>query len=101
MRMCGASGVVDPYALHIANSFVDACALRRVMPCKEQFMTRAVRRLLVSAVLVVAAVAIGAPAIHAQGSSTSSISGTVVDSSGAAVPGAAITARNVANGTVL
>ncbi len=36
----------------------------------------------------------------AQGSSTSSISGTVVDSTGAAIPGASIEAKNVATGTV-
>lgn len=63
-------------------------------------MTSTARRLIVVALLAVAALAAGVPAVFAQGSSTSSISGTVVDTSGASVPGADITALNAANGTV-
>ena len=62
-------------------------------------MTSTARRLIV-VLLAVAALAAGVPAAFGQGSSTSSISGTVVDTSGAAVPGADITALNAANGTV-
>jgi len=36
----------------------------------------------------------------AQGSSTSSISGTVIDASGAAIPGVSVEAKNAAPGTV-
>ena len=59
-------------------------------------MTRAVRRLFVCAFLVLAAAALGAPAIFAQGGATSSLSGTVTDTSGAVVPGASVTVKNMA-----
>src|SRR5213080_253269 len=52
------------------------------------------------AVLAVALVVLAAASAFAQGSTASSITGTVVDSSGAGVPGADITATNTANGTV-
>src|SRR5258708_4241895 len=73
---------------------MDAC--RRAMRCKEQFMTRAVRRLFVPAFLVFAVLALGAPAIYAQGGGTSTLSGTVTDTSGAIVPGANVTVKNMA-----
>ncbi|OYW00341.1 MAG: hypothetical protein B7X11_04570, partial [Acidobacteria bacterium 37-65-4] len=60
-----------------------------------------IRRLLfvvmATAVLALAAV----PAFAQGGSTSSSISGTVVDSSGGAIPGASIEAKNTAMGTVL
>ena len=59
-------------------------------------MTRAVRRLFVRAFFVVAALALGAPAIHAQGGATSSLSGTVTDTTGGIVPGASVTVKNLA-----
>jgi hypothetical protein len=63
---------------------------------KEQFMTRAVRRLFAAGFLTVAVLALGAPAIFAQGGATSSLSGTVTDTSGAIVPGASVTVKNMA-----
>jgi hypothetical protein len=65
------------------------------MPCKEQFMTRAVRRLFVLAFFVVAALALGASATYAQGGATSSLAGTVKDSTGAVIPGASVTVKNM------
>ena len=60
-----------------------------------------VRRSL-SVVLAIAMVAFAAAPAFAQGGASSSlISGTVVDSSGGAIPGASIEAKNAANGTVL
>ena len=59
-------------------------------------MTRAVRRLFVPAFLVLAVLALEAPAIYAQGGSTSSINGTVTDTSGAVIPGASVVVKNVA-----
>jgi hypothetical protein len=58
-----------------------------------------VRKLLSVGVLAAMFVFASVPAF-AQGSSTSSISGTVIDASGAAVPGASIEAKNAATGTV-
>jgi hypothetical protein len=58
-----------------------------------------VRRLFVSALLAVAALAIGTGSAFAQGSSTSSIAGTVLDPSGAGVPGADVTAISASTGT--
>jgi hypothetical protein len=63
---------------------------------KEHFMTRAVRRLFAAGFLVVAALALGAPATFAQGGATSALSGTVTDTSGAVVPGASVTVKNMA-----
>ena len=59
-------------------------------------MTRAVRRLFVAAFLVLMVAALGAPAIYAQGGGTSSLTGTVTDTSGAVVPGATATVKNMA-----
>ncbi len=50
---------------------------------------------------LLAAGAAGAPAAFAQGGATSTIAGTVVDTTGARVPGADVEAKNVATGTVL
>jgi hypothetical protein len=74
-------------------------ACRRAVRCKEQFMTRAVRRLFVPAFLVLAVLAFGAPAIYAQGGSTSTINGTVTDTSGAVIPGASVVVKNAATAT--
>src|SRR3954463_9514293 len=49
---------------------------------------------------LVVLVCAGSGNAFAQGSATSSIAGTVVDTSGAGVPGADVTATNAANGTV-
>jgi Carboxypeptidase regulatory-like domain len=68
----------------------------RDMRCKEQFMTRAVRRLFVAGFLVLAVSGLAAPAIFAQGGATSSLSGTVTDTSGGIVPGANVTVKNMA-----
>jgi len=62
-------------------------------------MTRPARRLFVYAFLALASLGFGTATAFAQGSSTSQISGTVVDTSGAAVPGADITAIDNATGT--
>jgi hypothetical protein len=70
-------------------------AVRCAMPCKEQFMTRAVRRLFVLAFFVVAALALGASATYAQGGATSSLAGTVKDSTGAVIPGASVSVKNM------
>jgi hypothetical protein len=43
-----------------------------------------------------AVVALGAPAVFAQGGATAPLSGTVVDTSGAVVPGASVVVKNVA-----
>ena len=59
-------------------------------------MRLAVRRLFVCAFLVVAVAALGAPSTFAQGGATSSLSGTVTDTSGAVVPGASVTVKNMA-----
>src|SRR3954453_22937649 len=61
-------------------------------------MTKTARRER-TAVLAWAIVIVAAWPLFAQGSATSSIAGTVVDTSGAGVPGADITATNAANGT--
>ena len=49
---------------------------------------------------LVLAMVVGAAPAFAQGGATSTIAGTVVDSSGAVVPGADIEAKNVATGTI-
>ena len=56
-------------------------------------------RILAALYVALALMAAGAT-VYAQGGATSSISGTVVDSSGGIVPGADVTAKNVATGTV-
>jgi hypothetical protein len=53
------------------------------------------RRLFVSAFLLAAA-ALAAPAAFAQGGATAPLTGTVVDTSGAVVPGASVVVKNVA-----
>ncbi|TAK17147.1 MAG: hypothetical protein EPO35_03655 [Acidobacteria bacterium] len=58
-----------------------------------------VRKLLSVGVLAAMFVFASVPAF-AQGSSTSSIAGTVIDSTGAAIPGASIEAKNAATGAV-
>lgn len=62
-------------------------------------MTSTARSLLLFALLAAAAIAVPGPAAFAQGSSTSTISGTVTDASGAVVPGADVAAAAVATGT--
>jgi Carboxypeptidase regulatory-like domain len=62
-------------------------------------MTSTARRLFVYALLALASLGFGTTTAFAQGSSTSQISGTVVDTSGATVPGADITAVDNATGT--
>src|ERR1700760_3800785 len=63
-------------------------------------MTSTARRLMLRAfVVALVAATIGAGQAFAQGSSTSAIAGTVLDTSGAAVPGADVTAVNTATGT--
>jgi len=59
-----------------------------------------VRKLLSVCVLAASFLFASVPAFAQGGSATSTISGTVVDSSGAAIPGASIEAKNPANGTV-
>ena len=58
------------------------------------------RRLLLIALAVIGLAGVTAPAALAQGGATSTIAGTVVDSSGAVVPGADIEVKNEATGTV-
>src|SRR6187401_1639216 len=48
------------------------------------------RRLIVTAFLAVAVLVFGAPAAFAQGGVTSTLSGTVTDTSGAVIPGASV-----------
>ncbi len=62
-------------------------------------MTSTARRFMLRAFVVAVAGTIGAGYAFAQGSSTSAIAGTVVDTSGAAVPGADITVVNAGTGT--
>src|SRR5436190_22357611 len=59
------------------------------------FMTRAVRRLFAGAFVLVAILACGVPAAFAQGGVTSSLSGTVADSTGALIPGANVVVKNM------
>src|SRR5215213_7033022 len=51
------------------------------------------RRLIVGAFFAVAVLLFGAPAAFAQGGVTSTLSGTVTDSSGAVVPGASVVVK--------
>ena len=62
-------------------------------------MNNFVRTTIRGAVAAFALVVLTATMALAQGSSTSSIAGTVVDTSGAGVPGADVKATNAANGT--
>ena len=62
-------------------------------------MNRSLYRLGVFLVVVLALATGGSPA-YAQGTTASSISGTVTDASGAVLPGATVTARHVASGVV-
>ncbi len=62
-------------------------------------MTSSARMVFVCVLLAAGVLDVGTSTVFAQGSSTSQISGTVVDSSGAAVPGADITAVDDATGT--
>ena len=59
-------------------------------------MTSTGRRLFVVALLAVAVLALRAPAAFAQGGSTSTINGTVTDTSGAVIPGASVLVKNAA-----
>jgi hypothetical protein len=59
-------------------------------------MTSTARRLIVAAFLAVAMIALGAGPARAQGGSTSTITGTVTDTSGAVIPGASVTVKNAA-----
>jgi hypothetical protein len=61
-------------------------------------MTISARRLVVSAFLAIAAVALGAPAAYAQGGSTATLSGTVKDASGAVIPGASVVVKRADTG---
>ena len=61
-------------------------------------MTSTVRTMVRGVAVAIALMALATTAF-AQGGSTSSIAGTVVDTSGAAVPGADVNATNAANGT--
>src|SRR5947207_3176291 len=63
------------------------------------FMTRAVRRLFAGAFLLVAILACGVPAAFAQGGVTSSLSGTVADSTGALIPGANVIVKRADTGS--
>jgi hypothetical protein len=58
-------------------------------------MNRLLTRLGVPLVLVIM-VSLTAPPVYAQGSTTSTITGRVVDSSGGVLPGASITAKHLA-----
>jgi carboxypeptidase family protein/TonB-dependent receptor-like protein len=68
------------------------------MRCKEQFMTRAVRRLFVAGFLVFAVSALAAPATFAQSGAAASLSGTVTDTSGGIVPGANVIVKRMDTG---
>ncbi len=61
-------------------------------------MTRGVRRLFVCAFLPLAVLALGVPAVSAQGGATSSLAGTVTDASGAVIPGASVTVKKMDTG---
>jgi hypothetical protein len=65
---------------------------------KEQFMTRTARRLVFTALLALAMMAGAVPAVYAQGGVTSTLSGTVTDSSGAVIPGASVTVKRADTG---
>jgi hypothetical protein len=61
-------------------------------------MTSTARRLFAYAFLALAVVAFGAPAAFAQGGSTSTLSGTVTDTSGAVIPGASVVVKRADTG---
>ena len=58
-------------------------------------------RVLVKLILVAVLLAYSSTAARAQGGATSSVSGTVVDSAGAVIPGASIEVTNTATGVAL
>jgi hypothetical protein len=65
---------------------------------EEQFMTRTARRLVFTALLATAMTAAAVPAVFAQGGVTSTLSGTVTDSSGAVIPGASVMVKRADTG---
>ena len=63
-------------------------------------MTSPARRLVTSAFLALAVFAFASPAAFAQGGATASLAGTVTDPSGAVIPGASVTVKNMATAAV-
>ena len=61
-------------------------------------MTSTARRLVLTAFIAAAMVAGAVPAVFAQGGVTSTLSGTVTDSSGAVIPGASVTVKRADTG---
>jgi Carboxypeptidase regulatory-like domain/TonB-dependent Receptor Plug Domain len=61
-------------------------------------MTGTARRLTITALLAIAMTAVGIPAVFAQGGVTAPLSGTVVDTSGAVIPGASVTVKRAETG---
>jgi hypothetical protein len=61
-------------------------------------MTSTARRLFAVAFIALAAVVVHAPASFAQGGSTSTLSGTVTDTSGAVIPGASVVVKKADTG---
>jgi len=61
-------------------------------------MTRTARRLLFAALFAVGMLVVGTPTAFAQGGVTSTLTGTVVDSSGAVIPGASIIVKRADTG---
>ena len=61
-------------------------------------MTRTARRLLFAALFAVGMLIVGTPTAFAQGGVTSTLTGTVVDSSGAVIPGASIIVKRADTG---
>ncbi len=61
-------------------------------------MIRTPRRLILAAFLAGAMLALGSAAAFAQGGATSSLAGTVTDSSGAVIPGASVTVKKMDTG---
>jgi hypothetical protein len=61
-------------------------------------MTRTARRLLFAALFAVGMLVVATPTAFAQGGVTSPLTGTVVDSSGAVIPGASIVVKRADTG---
>jgi len=61
-------------------------------------MTRTARRLVLAALFAVGILVVGAPTAFAQGGVTSTLTGTVVDSSGAVIPGASVVVKRADTG---
>src|SRR5512135_1218997 len=78
---------------------MSGCDAPDSLPGEEDFMRCSVRAFLWAAATL-ACLVVGVPAAFAQGGATSTLTGTVVDTSGGVVPGADIVVKSVTTGTV-